>query len=116
MKRHWSPRSPQVRKGLIVAHELQLIDRIRCVRTVVDPLFPNAQLMMENPLSKIPTLVLDDRRVIYDSAVICDYLDSLAGSQLTPSLAEERLTMRRRQALGDGFVEFLLLLRNERAR
>jgi glutathione S-transferase len=113
MKLHWSPRSPQVRKVLIVAHELALVDRIKCVRTVVDPLLPNAQLMMENPLSKIPTLVLDDGRVIYDSAVICEYLDSLAGWQLTPSLFEERLAMRRRQSLGDGFIEFLLLLRNE---
>ena len=59
MKLHWSPRSPQVRKVMIVAHELGLVDRITRVRSVVDPRTPNLVLMEENPLSKIPTLVLD---------------------------------------------------------
>ena len=50
MKLHWSPRSPQVRKVMIVVHELGLADRIRCVRTVVDPTTPNVALMEDNPL------------------------------------------------------------------
>jgi glutathione S-transferase len=117
MKLHWSPRSPQVRKVMIVAHELGLADRIRCVRTVVDPTTPNAALMEDNPLSKIPTLVLDDATVLYDSPVICLYLDSLHdGPKLVPEDFKARMTALRQQALGDGFVEFLLLLRNERAR
>jgi glutathione S-transferase len=117
MKLHWSPRSPQVRKVMIVAWELRLTDRIACVRTVVDPLTPHTVLMAENPLSKIPTLILDDGRPLYDSSVICEYLDSLHdGPKLVPSALGKRLTSLRRQALGDGFVEFLLLLRNERAR
>lgn len=117
MKLHWSPRSPQVRKVMIVAHELGLADRINCVRTVVDPARPHLALMEENPLSKIPTLVLDDGTVLYDSPIICEYLDSLHESpNLIPRDFKERLTTLRRQALGDGFIEFLLLLRNERAR
>jgi glutathione S-transferase len=117
MKLHWSPRSPQVRKVMIVFHELGLADRVRRVRTVVDPQVPNLPLMEENPLSKIPTLVLDDGTQVYDSPVICEYLDTLhSGPKLVPGGGRERLVALRRQALGDGFTEFLLLWRNERAR
>src|SRR4029450_7222589 len=117
MKLHWSPRSPFVRKVMIAAHELGLADRITCVRTVVATTRPHAELMEENPLSKIPTLVLDDGTVLYDSPVICEYLDSLhAGRKLVPRDSKERMTALRRQALGDGFLDFLLLLRNERER
>ena len=61
MKLHWSPRSPFVRKVMIAAHELGLADRLDCVRTVVATTKPHAVLMEENPLSKIPTLVLGRR-------------------------------------------------------
>jgi glutathione S-transferase len=114
MKLHWSPRSPFVRKVMIAAHELGLADRIECVRTVVATTRPHVPLMEENPLSKIPTLVLDDGSVLYDSPVICEYLDGLhAGPKLVPLDGKARMTALRRQALGDGFLDFLLLLRNE---
>jgi glutathione S-transferase len=117
MKLHWSPRSPFVRKVMIVAHELGLVDRIACVRTVAATTKPHLGLMADNPLSKIPTLVLDDGTVLYDSPVVCEYLDGLhAGPKLYPAELKERLTALRRQALGDGFLDFLLLLRNERER
>src|SRR5882757_8753121 len=114
MKLHWSPRSPFVRKVMIVVHELGLADRITCVRTVAATTRPHLELMAENPLSKIPTLVLDDGTVLYDSPVVCEYLDSLhAGRKLIPAELGARMTALRRQALGDGFLDFLLLLRNE---
>jgi glutathione S-transferase len=117
MKLHWSPRSPFVRKVMIAAYELGLADRITCVRTMVATTRPHAELMEENPLSKIPTLVLDDGTVLYDSPVICEYLDSLhGGHKLVPADGVERMTALRRQALCDGFLDFLLLLRNERER
>ena len=117
MKLHWSPRSPFVRKVMIVAHELGLVDRIACVRTVAATTKPHLGLMADNPLLKIPTLVLDDGTVLYDSPVICEYLDSLhSGRKLVPRDGKERMTALRRQALGDGFLDFLLLLRNERER
>jgi glutathione S-transferase len=71
MKLHWSPRSPFVRKVMIVAHERGLVSRIACVRTIAATAKPHAELIRDNPLSKIPTLVLDDGTVIYDSPVIC---------------------------------------------
>jgi glutathione S-transferase len=117
MKLHWSPRSPFVRKVMVVAHELGLVDRIVCVRTVAATTKPHAELMRDNPLSKIPTLVLDDGTVIYDSPVICEYLDGLTGApKLHPAEPKARLVALRRQALGDGFLDLLVLLRDERLR
>jgi glutathione S-transferase len=117
MKLHWSPRSPFVRKVMIVAHERGLMDRITRVRTVAATSKPHAELMKDNPLSKIPTLVLDDGTVIYDSPVICEYLDALDGKPtLFPSDPNARLEALRRQALGDGFLDLLVLLRDERMR
>jgi glutathione S-transferase len=117
MKLHWSPRSPFVRKVMVVAHERGLVDRITCVRTVAATSKPHAELMNDNPLSKIPTLVLDDGTVIYDSPVISEYLDGLDGApKLFPSEPKARLEALRRQALGDGFLDLLVLLRDERMR
>ena len=117
MKLHWSPRSPFVRKVMIVAHERGLVDRITCVRTVAATSKPHAELMKGNPLSKIPTLVLGDGTVIYDSPVISEYLDALDGTpKLFPGEPKARLEALRRQALGDGFLDLLVLLRDERMR
>jgi len=114
---HWSPRSPFVRKVMIVAHERSVADRLRCVRTVAEMTAPHAKLMKDNPLSKIPTLVLDDGMALYDSAVICEYLDALDGKpQLFPQHGRARIIALRRQALGDGFLDLLVLARNKRTR
>src|SRR5690242_336299 len=117
MKLHWSPRSPFVRKVMIVAHERGLVDRLNCVRTVAAMTAPHAELMRDNPLSKIPTLVLDDGIALYDSPVICEYLDALEGKpQLFPVGGRPRMIALRRQALGDGFLDLLVYARNERLR
>jgi glutathione S-transferase len=117
MKLHWSPRSPFVRKVMIVAHERGVVDRMTCVRTIAATAKPHAELMQDNPLSKIPTLVLDDGTVLYDSPVICEYLDGLnASRKLFPRSGKARLAALRRQALGDGFLDMMVLLRDERTR
>ncbi len=114
MKLHWSPRSPFVRKVMIVAHETGLVERLECVRTVAATTKPNAELMQDNPLSKLPTLVLDDGTPLYDSPVICEYLDTLHdGPKLFPAEPQARMTALRRQALGDGALDFLVLWRAE---
>ena len=79
MKLHWSPRSPFVRKVMIAAHELGLVERIELVRSVADMKRPNPAIMADNPLSKIPTLVFGNGAAIFNSVVICEYLDDLAG-------------------------------------
>jgi glutathione S-transferase len=117
MKLHWSPRSPFVRKVMIVAHERSLVDRLTCVRTIAATAKPHAELMQDNPLSKIPTLLLDDGTVLYDSRVICEYLDAVDGApKLFPRPGKARMTALRRQALGDGFLDMMVALRDERMR
>ncbi len=117
MKLHWSPRSPFVRKVMVVAHERGVVGRLDCVRTVAATSKPHPELIKDNPLSKIPTLVLDDGTVLYDSPVICEYLDALDGAaKLFPREPKARMIALRRQALGDGFLDLLVLNRDERAR
>jgi glutathione S-transferase len=102
---------------MVVAHDLGFAGRIECVRTVAAMMKPHPDLMIDNPLSKIPTLVLDDGTVLYDSAVICEYLDHLHdGPKLFPLAFDERMTALRRQALGDGWLDALVLWRGELSR
>ncbi|HEV7264754.1 MAG TPA: glutathione S-transferase [Falsiroseomonas sp.] len=115
MKLHWSPRSPFVRKVMVAAHELGLADRIQTMRTVAAMTNPARALMPENPLAKIPTMLLEDGTVLYDSHVICEYLDDLAGGgRLIPRAGPVRWQELRRHALADGFLDLLILWRNER--
>jgi glutathione S-transferase len=117
MKLHWSPRSPFVRKVMVAAHELGLIEQLSLVRTVVAMKATNKDLLPDNPLSKLPTLVLDDGTPLYDSVVICEYFDTLHdGPKLFPSDPTAKWTALRRHALGDGILELLILWRNERER
>lgn len=113
---HWSPKSPYVRKVMIVVHELDLMPRLELVRSVAAMLKPNARLMQDNPLSKIPTLVRPDGRMLFDSVVICEYLDALGGGTLFPREGEPRWDALRWHAIGDGLLDALILWRNERER
>ncbi len=114
MTLHWSPRSPFVRKVMVTAHELGLADRIALRRTVVRMDTPNRDLLPDNPLSKIPTLVLADGTTLMDSVVICEYLDSLAGGALFPRGGAARWTTLTRHAVANGLLDALILWRNER--
>lgn len=117
MKLFWSSRSPFVRKVMVVAHEKGLADKIEQVRTLVAPAKPNPDVMALNPLNKLPTLILDDGRAIFDSRVIVEYLDGIGtGAKLFPASGDERLAALRRQALADGTLDFMLLWLSERAR
>ena len=111
---HWSPRSPYVRKVVIAAHELGVQDRIDTVRTVVGGTDPHPELMRQNPLGKIPTLVLADGTIIYDSPVVCEFLDRMAGGALFPADWDARLVALRWQALGSGMLDISLLRLTER--
>jgi glutathione S-transferase len=116
MKLHWSPKSPYVRKVMVCAHELGIVDQVQCVRSVAAMLKPNASIMHDNPLSKIPTLVLDDGRTLFDSLVICEYLNAYAHGPLFPSKGVEKWDALRWHALADGLLDMLILWRNERER
>jgi len=96
------PHSPYVRKVRVVAHEIGIADRVAYAEAhVFDPATP---LLGENPLGKVPALVRDDGSVLYDSTVICQYLDTLhKGPRLFPPEGEALWLALRRNALGDGF-------------
>jgi glutathione S-transferase len=116
MKLHWSPKSPYVRKVMICAHELGLLPQIELMRSVAAMLKPNPAIMADNPLSKIPTLVREDGSTLFDSIVICEYLNDRAGGTLFPAKGEARFQALRWHALGDGLLDVLILWRNERER
>ena len=113
---HWSPKSPYVRKVMVCAHEVGLLPEIELVRSVAAMLKPNPAIMAVNPLSKIPTLLREDGSVLFDSVVICEYLDDRAGGTLFPAEGEARWQSLRWHAFGDGLLDALILWRNERER
>ena len=117
MKLRHAALSPYVRKVMVAAHEMALAGRIELEPTNVSPIQVNQTLAAENPLMKVPSFVTDDGLVLFDSPVICEYLDSLAGGgMLFPAAGPERWTALRRQALGDGILDALVLVRYESLR
>lgn len=104
MKLYYSPTSPFVRKVNVFAIEAGLDKQIEWVKT--NPWQVEDILTAENPLSQIPTLITNDGMVIYDSSVICEYLDSLhSGKKLIPEQSESRWQVLRLQALADGILD-----------
>ncbi|MFO7298258.1 MAG: glutathione S-transferase [Pseudomonadota bacterium] len=110
MKLLFSPASPYVRKVRITAAMKGVADRIENVPTDTLPLV-NEDLRRENPLSKIPVLITDDGMRIFDSHVICEYLDTLAPEpRLFPASGPERFRTLTLGALADGMLDAALLL------
>src|SRR5580658_1191296 len=117
MRLRYSPPSPFVRKVVVVAYETGLSERIECVPTSVAPTKLNEEVARENPLVKVPALTTDEGLVLYDSPVICEYLDTLhAGPKLFPAAGKARWVALRQQALGDGVLEAAILGRYETVR
>jgi glutathione S-transferase len=105
--------SPFARKVRIVVRETGLTDRIEEIQTVVSPVTPNIDLAGQNPLIKIPALTLADGTALYDSRVICEYLDTLAGTTLFPRSGPERWRAVCQQALCDGILDAAVTTRYE---
>jgi glutathione S-transferase len=114
VKISFSGASPFVRKCMAVAHEAGLAGRVEKVDTKVGPVSINEAYQHEAPLAKVPALTTDDGVVLYDSRVICEYLDSLhQGPKLFPASGAARWTALRRLALGDGICDAAVLNRYE---
>jgi len=106
------PASPYARKIRIAADLLGLSERIEIATANASD--PSDSLRRQNPLGKIPTLVLEDGSSLYDSRVIAEYLDHLAGGgRIIPTEATARFAALRLQALGDGINDAALLIRYE---
>jgi glutathione S-transferase len=113
MKIYYSATSPYVRKCLVAAQELGLREKIEFLSAAAHPVDRDRALVASNPLGKVPTLVLDDGAVLYDSRVICDYLNSLGNGRLVPADGPSRWSVYRDQALADGMMEAAILVRYE---
>ena len=99
---------------MITAIEAGVDKKIEQVPTSVTPTQPNKDLAKENPLMKLPTLVTDDGMPLFDSYVICEYLDSLnKGAKLLPAAGKERWKTLTLHAIGNGITEAGLLARYE---
>jgi len=109
----YSPMSPFARKVRMVAFELGLADRLAL--TIASP-YTDESVRAINPLSKIPVLVLEDGPPIFDSPVICEYLEHLAGRSLTPPAGPDRWAALTAQAMADGMGDAALAIVRERLR
>jgi glutathione S-transferase len=113
MKLYYSATSPFVRKCLVSAHELGLRERIELLPAAPHPVNRDRALVVCNPLGKVPTLVADDGAVLYDSRVICEYLNALGDGHLIPREHAARWPIYRDEALADGMLEAAVLVRYE---
>jgi glutathione S-transferase len=116
MHLRYAANSPYVRKVVVVAIEVGLESEIERIDTSATPLNVVEALARENPLSKVPALVTADGMALFDSRVICEYLDSLhSGRRLFPESGRERWTALRQQALADGIMDAAAACRYEAA-
>lgn len=102
MKLAYSPNSPYVRKCVAsaIARGIDTQLELWTIGTTA------AELAALNPLSKVPTLILDDGSVLYDSPVICEYLDSVGSApKLFPAAGPARWKALTQEALGDGILD-----------
>ncbi|EEX16775.1 glutathione S-transferase [Citreicella sp. SE45] len=100
--------SPFVRKVLVTLHETGQFDEVETVQVTASPLAPDANLIAANPVGKIPALLRSDAPTLYDSRVICRYLDHRAQSGLYPeSRLFDTLTL---EATADGMMEAAVLI------
>ncbi|MCR6633196.1 MAG: glutathione S-transferase N-terminal domain-containing protein [Magnetospirillum sp.] len=110
MKLRFSATSPYVRKVRMTAIECGI--ELGLVPT--NPWAPDTDLVKDNPLSKVPALVLDNDETLFDSPVICEYLDTLHnGHKLFPHESHERFRQLKVMALADGILDAAIQARVE---
>jgi glutathione S-transferase len=123
MKLFWTPASPFVRKVMVSAHELKLLDRIEIVPTVwphdwaTRTVGFDKEFVAANPVGRIPALVTDDGTAICESNLICRYLAAEAGDRrLIPTDDGEDLPALRLWGIADGALEAMIARRAETLR
>jgi glutathione S-transferase len=104
-----SPMSPFARKARMAIRHLGLSEKIAFVKA--DPMNPDDVLRQDNPLGKIPVLMTEDGKAIYDSRVILEYLDHAAGGGIIiPDGWPARLNTLTMQAMCDGIMDACILI------
>lgn len=115
MKLFHSPSSPFVRKCMVVAIEHGLDDRIEKIAAAPSILNRLPELEAANPLGKVPALQDEEGNWLFDSPVVCEYLDALGGGLMLPAAGPARWRVLGIQALADGALDAAVLLRYEQA-
>src|SRR5882757_507652 len=106
MKLLYQTHSPYARKVLVAAYEMGLHESLIVIHQETSPTRRNQDVFALNPLGKVPVLICDDGTVLFDSNVICEYLDGLhAGPALIPSQPRLRLHALKMQALAQGIAD-----------
>lgn len=108
MKLYDNPASPFCRKVQVLAHETGLINDIEMAHAVGHALASEKMPTAENPLGKIPTMVLPDGKALFDSRVICRYLDDLSGNRMYPK--NRLFDVLTTEALADGVMDAAVLM------
>jgi len=117
MKLLYQTHSPYARKVLVFAHEAGLTARLEVVHHETSPTLRNDAVFAENPLGKVPVLVRPGLTPLFDSDVICAYLDTLHdGRKLIPEEGEARWRALRLQAVAQGLSDTGIALRWETVR
>jgi glutathione S-transferase len=117
MKLYYQTHSPYARKALVFAHEAGLAHRLEVIHHETSPTRRNDTVYAENPLGKVPVLIRPGYRPIFDSDVICAYLDTLSeGPSLIPKDGEARWDALRLQAMAQGLCGAGIELRWETTR
>ncbi|MCR4268723.1 glutathione S-transferase [Nitratireductor sp. ZSWI3] len=113
MRLFFSPASPYVRKVMVTAHEKGVADRIELLGSAASPVKRDQTIVAKNPSGKVPTMLLDDGSALFDSRVICAYVDAQAAEpRLMPSDAG-RFRVLTLEALADSILDAALLARYE---
>jgi glutathione S-transferase len=113
MKLYYAAASPFVRKVMVVLHETYQLKDVALEEVALTPVSPDAGLASRNPLSKIPALERPDGPALYDSRVICAYLDDRAQAGLYPQGANRWQTLTL-EATADGIMDAAVLVVYER--
>ena len=114
MKLLYQTHSPYARKVLVMAHEIGLAPASEVIHQETSPTLRNDAVFSVNPLGKVPVLICDDGLTLFDSIVICDYLDGLhSGPRLIPASGRDRFLALRLQALAQGIVDAGIAVRWE---
>ena len=113
MKLYYAVASPFARKCLVVAHEVGLRERVELVPAAAHPVNRDKAVVAHNPLGKIPTLITDDGTDLYDSRVICEFLNTLGNGRLDPKEGAARWRTLVEQSLADGIMDAAVLVRYE---
>lgn len=117
MKLLYQSHSPYARKVLVFAHEAGLADRIEVIHHETSPVQRNEEVFALNPLGKVPVLICNDQTALFDSSVICEYLDDLHdGPRLIPSPPSRRFRALRHQAVAMGLADAGIAVRWEATR